>query len=184
MKTPILILLFFTSLTLQAQQEEYTAFLNQAMEAVENFDEEKFNESLNVFFNSMETDMVSAETLSISNANLLSDCLYELSKKYFLLSDSSSLIRAIPFLNYDLENNSQNMFIMGYMYERGYGVDEDISSAIQWFEKSAEKGNTEAMNRLGTIYYQRIADDEKAKEWYKKACDAGMLNACDNFERL
>ena len=40
--------------------------------------------------------------------------------------------------------------------------------AKEWYERSAIKGNTRAMNKLGEFYYKE-GEKEKAKELYEKA---------------
>jgi len=37
---------------------------------------------------------------------------------------------------------------MGEAFEKGYGLDQDLDLAIEWYEKSAENGNEDAQDSL------------------------------------
>jgi len=49
--------------------------------------------------------------------------------------------------------DTQAMFEVGRMYERGRGVDEDVTDAIIWYQKAADGGSDPAHARLGMIYF-------------------------------
>lgn len=49
--------------------------------------------------------------------------------------------------------NTQAMYEVGRMYERGRGVNEDVSEAMLWYIKSADGGSDLAHARLGMIYF-------------------------------
>ncbi len=56
----------------------------------------------------------------------------------------------------------------------------DLQTAIGWFEQAAKQGDTEAMDRLGSIYAddaRPVADPMKALYWYGKAATLGDVNA-------
>ncbi|MFA4902179.1 MAG: tetratricopeptide repeat protein [Desulfobaccales bacterium] len=71
-------------------------------------------------------------------------------------------------------------YSLGLMYERGYGVAQDICQAVLCFRKAAEQGQVEAQYRLGSMYYhgQGVSRDVKqAAEWYKQAAQQGSTPA-------
>jgi TPR repeat protein len=71
-------------------------------------------------------------------------------------------------------------YSLGLMYERGYGVDQDICQAALCFRKAAEKGQFEAQYRLGSLYYHGHGvsrDVKQAAEWYKQAAEQGYTPA-------
>ncbi|ALE02294.1 tetratricopeptide repeat protein [Candidatus Pseudothioglobus singularis] len=83
------------------------------------------------------------------------------------------------------EQNSAEQFKCGVNFEFGYGVIEDLDSAIYWYTKSAEQGNIKAQAYLAWIYFEGkgIAKDyEKSVYWYSKAAKQGDENA--KFELL
>ena len=61
------------------------------------------------------------------------------------------------------------------MYRNGEGVERDYAKAVEWYEKSAEGGDTVAMICLGDLYenggYGVEQDYEKAEEWYRKGAE-------------
>ena len=54
------------------------------------------------------------------------------------------------------------------MYRSGDGVPEDLSQAIQWITRAAEKGHAEAQYKLGDMYTNGTGvrkDDVQAYAW-------------------
>ena len=47
------------------------------------------------------------------------------------------------------QGHAEAQLIVADMYNIGKGVQQDNSSAISWYRKSAAKGNTEAIQMLG-----------------------------------
>lgn len=69
---------------------------------------------------------------------------------------------------------------LGYMYQNGYGVEQDYSKAIEWYRKAAEQDYARAQNDLGYMYkygYGVGQDYSKAVEWYRKAAANGNIKA-------
>ena len=46
---------------------------------------------------------------------------------------------------------AQNM--VGFMYLKGFGVEQDYGDAIKWYQLAAEQGLAQAQWKLGYIYY-------------------------------
>ena len=40
---------------------------------------------------------------------------------------------------------------LGYCYENGYGVEKDITKAVEWYRKAAAQGDKDAEERLKEI---------------------------------
>ena len=49
------------------------------------------------------------------------------------------------------DNNAQ--YQLGKIYANGIDVDQDIDTAIRWYQKAADNGNTDAQYDLGMLYY-------------------------------
>eukprot|EP00729_Bicosta_minor_P032471 gene32471-biopygen20873 len=69
---------------------------------------------------------------------------------------------------------------LGYMYDKGEGVEQDHVEAVKWYRKSAEAGYADAQFNLGNMY--RIGegveqDHVAAVKWYQKAAEAGNAPA-------
>lgn len=61
---------------------------------------------------------------------------------------------------------------IGFMYMEGEGVRQDITQAIEWFEKAATQGLTGSLTTLGMIYQEGKGvpiDEAKAKAYYQQA---------------
>ncbi len=72
------------------------------------------------------------------------------------------------------------MLIVGLCYEKGTGVEKNMSKAIEWYRKAADAGNMEAMLHVGVCYKNDDGvwqNESKAFEWYMKAANGGLLQA-------
>lgn len=49
------------------------------------------------------------------------------------------------------EGSADAQCLLGYMYERGLGVAEDMSEALKWYRKASEQGNETARKKLEII---------------------------------
>ena len=73
--------------------------------------------------------------------------------------------------------NSRAMYEVARMYERGRGTVASMDKAISWFEKAANKGQTDARARLGILYLegQGVPQDyAKAYENLSAAAKSGV----------
>jgi TPR repeat protein len=73
-----------------------------------------------------------------------------------------------------------SMFILGRMYERGFGVNKNSQYAVKWYQKAAQKDNVDAQKRLGFMYevgYCVVQDYSESLNWYRKAAEQGDADA-------
>src|SRR5690606_34622870 len=160
-----------------AQQEEYTAYLENAMNAINKWDTEHFQTNFKYFVTALDRDNITPETLTDKNFNLFSDCLYYGIAGY-LLTPEELKINIIDFLNYDIENRPENMTLLGNLYMMGAGVSKDFEKARYLLEKADNLNNARAAYLLGNLYAfgQGVSRDyAKAREYYQKATDSGNL---------
>ena len=71
---------------------------------------------------------------------------------------------------------------LGVLYEKGFGVKQDISMAIKYYEMAAKQDLTVAFNNLGACYtnYDECRDYAKAFYYNKLAADRGFaLSQCN-----
>ncbi len=69
---------------------------------------------------------------------------------------------------------------LGYKYESGKGVKEDMSEAVYWYEKAAKSGYAKGQANLGYMLMNGLGTDKdykKAIYWYKKAIKNDYVNA-------
>ena len=69
------------------------------------------------------------------------------------------------------------MYNIGYMYDNWLGgLRENERTAMEWFEKAANLGDTHAMCQLGLKYWVE-SDYETSMEWYLRAAELGNTSA-------
>lgn len=79
------------------------------------------------------------------------------------------------------------MFILGWMYQRGEGVPQDVEKAVEPYQLSADQGNAFAQLHLGSLYYRGKGipqDVKKAAELYHLAADQGDASAQEGLGYL
>ena len=67
-------------------------------------------------------------------------------------------------------------YSLGYLYERGIGVEIDKIRAVQWLEEAAKNKHIDAQFRLGLLLISAIEENrdlEKGKYWINKAAENG-----------
>lgn len=68
------------------------------------------------------------------------------------------------------------MALLGLCYAKGLGVEKDEWQSYEWYRKSAEAGDAEAMRLLGLCYEHGTGvekDEAQAQYWKQKAIEAG-----------
>lgn len=77
------------------------------------------------------------------------------------------------------ERDPHGMYALAIAYLTGTGTMAREHLAKDWFEKSANLGYAEAMRSLGDLYRQKMNPSgyDTALFWFKKAVDAGSLDA-------
>ena len=78
-----------------------------------------------------------------------------------------------------------NLYQTGENYYWGKnGAEQSYTKARQYYEQAAAKGNADAMNNLGLLYYTGygIAKNyDKAQDYYEKAAEKGSVVALNNL---
>jgi len=83
--------------------------------------------------------------------------------------------------------NSTAMYNLGIIYWNGDGVPKNKEKSVQWFEKSAMKGNTNAFNIIKSVYSEIDPEncDYRYFSIFKNIADAGyyegMLRTYENY---
>ena len=74
--------------------------------------------------------------------------------------------------------NTEAMYYVGLCWENGFGTQQDIYEAMDWYLKAADKGNGEACFRVSWAYQDGCVaqiNPVKAAEYAKKAANAGNI---------
>ena len=70
----------------------------------------------------------------------------------------------------------ESQFQLGFAYQFGKGVDQDIHAAVRWYRMAADKGDPSAQNNLGYLYEtgpEGIKDLAEAAKWYMRSAADG-----------
>jgi TPR repeat protein len=73
---------------------------------------------------------------------------------------------------------------LGFMYQNGYGVEQDLEEAVKWYRKAARQGHGKAQYNLGVMYEKGqgvLQDYEESVKWYRKAARKGVAGAQTNL---
>ena len=54
---------------------------------------------------------------------------------------------------------------IGWLYENGYGVEQDYQRAFEYYEMSARQGNRIAVQNIRHLYYEGYIGSDEASEW-------------------
>ncbi len=78
------------------------------------------------------------------------------------------------------EGNARAQFFMGYMYDLGFGVQEEDQEAVKWYRLAAEQGDSRAQFFMGFMFDFGSGvkeDDQEAVKWYRLAAKQGYAQA-------
>ncbi len=66
---------------------------------------------------------------------------------------------------------------VGLLYDLGYGVAQDLPTAVAWYRRAAEGGDAAGQYRLAFMYEAGLGvtkDRDQAESWYRKAAGQGL----------
>jgi TPR repeat protein len=67
--------------------------------------------------------------------------------------------------------------MLGYMYEKGIGVDQDTGQALLWYRSAAAKADPTAQSLVGRAYNLGLgvsANQNEAMSWFRKSVDTEL----------
>ena len=88
------------------------------------------------------------------------------------------------------KQDAHAQYLMGIRYQNGWGVKQDIKTAVDWFRKAAKAGDGEALCDLGYLYDRNgdllgVSSKEEAQrkafECYEKSATTGNVRALANL---
>src|SRR5690606_7277540 len=162
------ITLFFTHLN--AQQEEYTAYLENARMALAEKDTKNFLTNLAYFSAAIEKENIQPEDLTDHNLELYTLCLNDAIVSSLVFPDEIAK-QAIRFLQHEKDKNPVYASNLAYMYYNGFGTGVNFEKAFSLYKEAAEKGNAYSFGFLGNMYAlgQGVSQsDNQAINWYEK----------------
>jgi TPR repeat protein len=82
------------------------------------------------------------------------------------------------------EGDAGAQSILGFLYYRGQGVQQDFATAATWLRKAADQDDAAAQFRLGVMLLQGQGvpqDKTEAMKWFRRAADLGDAQAQYNL---
>lgn len=79
-----------------------------------------------------------------------------------------------------IDNGTYELMVGQIHYHGTENIKQSYPDALEWFHKSADKGNPRAMFYIGECYYNGYGVEQsydKAAEWYTKSADKGYVAA-------
>jgi tetratricopeptide (TPR) repeat protein len=80
------------------------------------------------------------------------------------------------FLKASEKGNASAQNSIGFLYQRGWGVQKDYTLALKWFMKAATENNSNAQNQIGVFFRKGFGvkvNHRTAFEWYAKSAKNG-----------
>ncbi|GAB6044884.1 hypothetical protein JCM11957_04820 [Caminibacter profundus] len=81
------------------------------------------------------------------------------------------------------KNDGYACGMVGYFYDKGFGVNKNHKLAISFYKKGCALNDSDSCTLLGYEEYKN-GNTKKAKEFLKKACNLGNKNACDYLGKI
>lgn len=100
-------------------------------------------------------------------------------------SDYAEALSKLKPLAYKGDVDAQ--VFVGFMYERGQGVQQDSQQALAWYLKAATQGDAQMQSKLGVMYGNGRGvpqDLVQAHKWYSLAELAGNEDAKENRKMI
>jgi TPR repeat protein len=76
------------------------------------------------------------------------------------------------------------MNAVGYKYQFGTGIAQDLGLAVHWYCKAVEAGNARGMNNLAILLSDGLGvpkDEEQARDLWRRSAALGHVNAMANL---
>ena len=78
------------------------------------------------------------------------------------------------------DGHAQAQTMLGFFYDRGYGVGQDYKAAAKWYRMAANQGSAVSQYNLGVIYDRGLGVEpnySEALRWYRMAANQGDSDA-------
>ena len=78
------------------------------------------------------------------------------------------------------QGHAQAQNSLGYMYDAGNGVSQDLEEAAKWYRKAAEQVEASAQFNLGVMYDRGEGvpmNSKEAVKWFRNAAEQGLAQA-------
>jgi TPR repeat protein len=76
---------------------------------------------------------------------------------------------------------------LGFFYQQGFGLPEDVTQSLFWYRKAAEAGVASAQFNMGLACLYgtgQVKDEKQSSAWFHKAAEQGDADACQWLAEL
>ena len=83
----------------------------------------------------------------------------------------------------ETHKDTKAMACLGFCFDKGDGVGEDLPAAVKWYTMAAEQGDNVAQVNLALCFEKGRGTEKdmaKALDWHRKAAEQGNMNAVIN----
>ncbi len=83
-----------------------------------------------------------------------------------------------------LQEESEGLYYLGFMREKGFGIEQSHKEAAELYRRASELDNGKAMYRLGRLYRSGegvVQNDHQAANYYRLASVQGVPEAQANY---
>ena len=98
-----------------------------------------------------------------------------------LVASEDDVEKAVEwYLKASNQGNVDAMNNLGFMYEKGEGVEQNWQKAADMYQKAADKGDAWAQHNIGLCYYQGTGvtkNNKEAAKWFQKSAEQGNESA-------
>ena len=110
-----------------------------------------------------------------------SNLQFKIARSYYMDSEEESMQEAIKWAQKSaLQDNAFAQNLLGYIYDNGFGLEQNYEEAVKWYQLSAEQGYGIAQYNLGSMYFNGRGIEqnyEEAVKWYRLAAEHGRVKA-------
>jgi TPR repeat protein len=99
------------------------------------------------------------------------------------LQRGDSTLAARRFRPLAEQGDPQAQIRLGWMFEKGQGVQQNDQEAVKWYRKAAGQGNAEVQALLGEMYFKAVPQDYvHAYRWFDLAAQQYLRQGGKNME--
>ncbi|MDA9982698.1 SPOR domain-containing protein [Gammaproteobacteria bacterium] len=132
--------------------------------------------------NGLDHDGKSKEVANIEKSDAAADVNEQLRRAQFAFNKQSyeeAFALWEPLAKIDFV---EAQYALGFMYESGWGVEQDYTKAFDWYGKAAESGHVKSQYNLGILYVNGLGVDQnlnKGRYWIQTAANNSDARAVD-----
>jgi len=97
----------------------------------------------------------------------------EQAEYYYFIGEYKDAIKLLKSVG---DNDSHSLYMVGFMYQNGLGVDPSETESIKWYREALRKGDAESGVKLYEILAQK-GETENAVHYLRKAAEKGQRRA-------